>query len=248
MKKSNIFFVTILLGMLLGLLLLQGCKGGSSNGQEEQEEQKEKTIILPPLVEPTLQSTGETDNKKDKELDKEKNKEEKKEENKDSNNKVNKDTGEKMNRHAIIETNLGIIDIELFEKRAPITTGNFIKLAQKGFYDGVIFHRVIPSFMIQGGDPDGRGTGGPGYAIQDEFHPELRHNKPGILSMANAGPNTGGSQFFITVAATPFLDNKHAVFGVVSKGMDVVEKIVNTDRDGNDKPLKDVIMEKVSIQ
>ena len=115
--------------------------------------------------------------------------------------------GETMkNRHAIFDTSMGTIDIELFEDKAPLTTGNFIKLAQKGFYDGLIFHRVIPDFMIQGGDPKGDGTGGPGYNIKDEFGAGLKHDSAGILSMANAGPNTGGSQFFITLAATPWLN------------------------------------------
>jgi peptidyl-prolyl cis-trans isomerase A (cyclophilin A) len=156
--------------------------------------------------------------------------------------------GEQMNRHAIIETNHGTIDIELFEDKAPKTTANFISLAEKGFYDGIIFHRVIPNFMIQGGDPRGDGTGGPGYEIGDEFHPSLKHNVPGILSMANSGPNTGGSQFFITVAATPWLDGKHAIFGKVVRGMDVVNKIVAVPTDGNDAPLEDVVMKKVTIQ
>ena len=134
--------------------------------------------------------------------------------------------GEKnMNRNVIIETNLGTIEIELFEDKAPITTANFIQLAQKGFYNGIIFHRVIPDFMIQTGDPDGDGTGGPGYEIADEFHPSLKHDVPGILSMANSGPNSGGSQFFITVASTPWLDGKHAIFGKVVKGMDIVDEI-----------------------
>lgn len=152
------------------------------------------------------------------------------------------------NRYAIIETNLGTIEIELFEDKAPKTTANFISLAEKGFYNGLIFHRVIPNFMIQGGDPNGDGTGGPGYEIQDEFHPELKHSSPGILSMANAGPNTGGSQFFITVAATPWLDGKHAVFGKVVKGMDVVNGISKVPRGQSDRPLDDVVVEKVTIR
>ncbi|NIP59935.1 MAG: peptidylprolyl isomerase, partial [Gemmatimonadetes bacterium] len=123
------------------------------------------------------------------------------------------------NRHAVVETNHGTIRIELFEERAPETTKNFVDLAEDGFYDGVVFHRVIEDFMIQGGDPEGTGRGGPGYTIDDEFHPELRHDAEGILSMANAGPNTGGSQFFITLEATPWLDDKHAVFGQVVEGM-----------------------------
>ncbi len=132
------------------------------------------------------------------------------------------------NRHAIIETGRGSIEIELYEDNAPTTTKNFIDLANKGFYDGLTFHRVIRGFMIQGGDPSGDGTGGPGYMIPDEFHPELKHAR-GVISMANAGPNTGGSQFFITEDATPWLDGKHSVFGIVVKGIDVVTSIQQGD-------------------
>lgn len=149
---------------------------------------------------------------------------------------------------ASIETNKGTVRVELFEERAPKTAGNFIELAEKGFYDGVIFHRVIPDFMIQGGDPKGTGTGGPGYAIDDEFHPELRHTGPGILSMANSGPDTGGSQFFITLAATPWLDDRHAVFGKVVDGMEVVEEIGGVETDRGDRPKEEVRMEKVTIE
>ena len=152
------------------------------------------------------------------------------------------------NPTANIETNHGTIRVELFEERAPKTAGNFIELAEKGFYDGVIFHRVISDFMIQGGDPQGTGTGGPGYTIEDEFHPELRHEQSGILSMANAGPNSGGSQFFITLAATPWLDDRHAVFGKVVEGMDVVEEIGAVETDRGDRPKKEVRMEKVKIE
>jgi peptidyl-prolyl cis-trans isomerase A (cyclophilin A) len=147
-----------------------------------------------------------------------------------------------------IETNHGTITAELFQERAPETAGNFLKLAQDGFYDGVVFHRVIDDFMIQGGDPDGTGRGGPGYTIDDEFHPELKHDAPGILSMANAGPNTGGSQFFITLAATPWLDGKHAVFGKVVEGMDVVEEIGKVETGRGDRPKEDVVMEAVTVQ
>jgi len=152
------------------------------------------------------------------------------------------------NRSATIETNHGTFTVELFEQRAPKTTGNFIDLAEKGFYDGVVFHRVIEGFMIQGGDPDGTGMGGPGYTIDDEFHPELTHDSPGVLSMANAGPDTGGSQFFITLAATPWLDGKHAVFGRVTDGMDVVEEIGGVDTDARDRPREEVVMETVRIE
>ena len=152
------------------------------------------------------------------------------------------------NRIAEIQTNMGTIRLELFEEKAPVTTKNFIDLAEKGFYDGVIFHRVIDGFMIQGGDPTGTGRGGPGHTIPDEFHPELRHDGPGTLSMANAGPNTGGSQFFITLAATPWLDNRHAVFGKVIEGLDVVEKIGKVRTGPGDRPIHDVTMEKVTIR
>ncbi len=130
---------------------------------------------------------------------------------------------------AIIHTDLGDIGIELFADKTPTTVNNFVFLAREGFYDGVIFHRVIKDFMVQGGDPTGTGTGGPGYRFSDEFDSSLRHNKPGILSMANAGPGTNGSQFFITHVPTPWLDNKHSVFGQVTTGMDVVNSIQPRD-------------------
>ena len=152
------------------------------------------------------------------------------------------------NRIARMETNKGVIRIQLFEDKAPITTKNFIDLANKGFYDGVIFHRVIDGFMIQGGDPTGTGRGGPGYKIPDEFHPDLKHDGAGILSMANAGPNTGGSQFFITLGPTPHLNNRHAVFGKVIEGLDVVKAIGKVSTNAADRPLEDVVMKKVSIE
>jgi cyclophilin family peptidyl-prolyl cis-trans isomerase len=135
-----------------------------------------------------------------------------------------------------LRTTLGDVRIELFRDKAPKTVENFVTLLRKGFYTGLTFHRVIPGFMIQGGCPTGDGTGGPGYTIKDEFEPTLRHDGPGILSMANAGPNSGGSQFFITLAPTKWLDGKHAVFGRVRGGMDVVEKIAAVPRDGSDRP------------
>ncbi len=125
-------------------------------------------------------------------------------------------------RIAQIETNRGTIKLELFEAQTPKTCENFVKLAEQGFYDGLKFHRVIADFMIQTGCPQGTGTGGPGYQFADEFHSELRHDSPGILSMANSGPNSNGSQFFITHVATPWLDGKHSVFGRVQEGQDVV--------------------------
>jgi cyclophilin family peptidyl-prolyl cis-trans isomerase len=152
------------------------------------------------------------------------------------------------NPTAVVETNHGKVKIELFEDRAPKTAANFVKLAESGFYDGVIFHRVIGGFMIQGGDPNGTGSGGPGYNIPDEFHPELRHDSPGVLSMANAGPNTGGSQFFITLAATPWLDDRHAVFGRVTDGMEVVEAIGAVKTGRGDRPVDEVRMESVTIE
>lgn len=132
-------------------------------------------------------------------------------------------------KSAVIETAKGIIRLELDEERVPRTVANFVKLADEGFYNRLTFHRVIANFMIQAGCPRGTGTGGPGYKFDDEFHPDLRHDKPGILSMANAGPNTNGSQFFITHMPTPWLDDKHTVFGRVIEGQDVVNTIQQGD-------------------
>ena len=132
-----------------------------------------------------------------------------------------------VNRIAVFETNLGNFSVELFEDETPITTENFIDLAEKGFYDGVIFHRVIDGFMIQGGDPEGTGMGGPGYTIEDEFRDDLRFDGEGILAMANTGmPHTGGSQFFITLDKTPWLNGHHTIFGKVKEGMDVVRRML----------------------
>src|SRR5213596_1899978 len=130
---------------------------------------------------------------------------------------------------AEIETSMGTMVAELDPASAPKTVNNFVFLAREGFYDGVIFHRVISNFMAQGGDPTGRGSGGPGYKFEDEFHPSLKHNQQGILSMANAGPNTNGSQFFITHVPTPHLDNRHTVFGQVVEGLDVLMSIPPRD-------------------
>ena len=131
---------------------------------------------------------------------------------------------------ATFDTDKGVIRIELFDDKTPNTVANFEKLCEKNFYDGLMFHRVIPDFMIQGGCPEGTGTGGPGYKFEDEFHPDLKHDGPGILSMANAGPNTNGSQFFITHLATPHLNGKHSVFGKVIEGQDVVDAIEQGDK------------------
>ncbi len=164
--------------------------------------------------------------------------------------------------YATIKTSMGDIVVHLFDDKAPKTVANFVDLAtgkkewtdpktgqktNRPLYNGTIFHRVIPDFMIQGGDPLGNGTGGPGYRFEDEFNADLRHSKPGILSMANAGPNTNGSQFFITVKATPWLDGRHSVFGEVVKGQEVVNAIVNAPRDPRDKPLKDVVIKEIVI-
>ena len=151
------------------------------------------------------------------------------------------------NRLAHFTTSLGDFQVELFEGRAPATTKNFIDLVEKGYYDGVVFHRVIEGFMLQGGCPDGNGTGGPGYTIPDEFHDELDHGSEGVLSMANSGPNTGGSQFFVTLAATKWLNGKHAVFGKVVEGLETVRSIGTTATGPGDRPLEPVVMESVRI-
>jgi peptidyl-prolyl cis-trans isomerase A (cyclophilin A) len=155
--------------------------------------------------------------------------------------------------YALFDTTEGSFKAKLFADKAPKTVQNFTDLAEgkktgKPFYDGIIFHRVIPDFMIQGGCPEGSGRGGPGYQFADEFHPDLKHNKPGYLSMANAGPNTNGSQFFVTVAPTPWLDNRHAIFGEVVEGYPVVEKISKAARDGMDRPRKEIKINSVKIE
>jgi peptidyl-prolyl cis-trans isomerase A (cyclophilin A) len=164
--------------------------------------------------------------------------------------------------YATFKTSMGDIVVQLFEEKAPKTVANFVGLAsgtkewtdpktgekvKKPLYNGTIFHRVIPGFMIQGGDPLGNGTGGPGYRFEDEFHPDLRHTKGGVLSMANAGPNTNGSQFFITLAPTLHLDNRHSVFGEVIKGQEVVVAIGAAPRDGRDRPTQDVVIKEIVI-
>ena len=163
---------------------------------------------------------------------------------------------------ATLHTSKGAIDIDLFDDRAPKTVENFVGLAtgetawtdpetgervSRPLYDDVPFHRVIEGFMIQTGDPTGTGRGGPGYTFDDEFHPELRHDGPGVVSMANSGPNTNGSQFFITLAAQPHLDDKHAVFGRVTDGMDVVEAIGGVETDRQDAPTTPVVLESVDV-
>lgn len=148
----------------------------------------------------------------------------------------------------VFETNYGTFKAELFSDKAPLTSKNFLDLTNKGFYNGLKFHRVIAEFMLQGGDPSGNGTGGPGYKIPDEFGAGLKHDAPGILSMANSGPNTGGSQFFVTLVPTPWLDGKHAIFGKVIEGMDVVQKIGLVETDARDAPVQPVIMQKVFVE
>ncbi|WP_049969661.1 peptidylprolyl isomerase [Haladaptatus cibarius] len=164
---------------------------------------------------------------------------------------------------ATLHTNHGDIEVRLFDERAPRTVQNFVGLATgdrdwtdpksgdkvsgEPLYDDVIFHRIIDDFMIQGGDPTGTGRGGPGYQFDDEFHPDLQHDSEGILSMANSGPNTNGSQFFITLDATPHLNNKHSVFGEVIDGMDVVKEIGSVDTNRQDKPKDDVVLESVEV-
>jgi cyclophilin family peptidyl-prolyl cis-trans isomerase len=148
--------------------------------------------------------------------------------------------------HATIFTEKGTIRIKLFAEEAPETVNNFVFLAREGYFDGTTFHRVIEGFMAQGGDPTGTGTGGPGYSIPDEFHPDLRHDRPGVLSMANRGPNTGGSQFFITHVATPWLDDRHAVFGEVVEGMEVLNAI--RERDPQQDPEPGDAVERVEIE
>lgn len=171
--------------------------------------------------------------------------------------------GRSAGTYAILETSLGTIVCRLFEKETPETVKNFIGLAEgtkeftdamsgkpakRPYYDGLTFHRVIPQFMIQGGCPRGDGRGGPGYQFKDEFHPTLRHSKAGRVSMANAGPGTNGSQFFITVAETPHLDNRHTIFGEVIEGQDVADKISRVPRDASDRPRTPVVLKTVKIE
>jgi cyclophilin family peptidyl-prolyl cis-trans isomerase len=157
---------------------------------------------------------------------------------------------------AVFETNLGSFEAELYAKECPETVWNFINLAEgrqkthreENFYDGLIFHRVIEGFVIQGGCPEGTGTGGPGYQFKDEFDSSLRHDSEGVLSMANAGPNTNGSQFFVTLGPTPHLDDRHSVFGKVTKGLDVVKKIGSVKTDASDRPPEPVVINTLTVQ
>ena len=168
-----------------------------------------------------------------------------------------------MPTYAHFETTLGNFTVELSDDKAPKTVANFVGLAEgtkewkhpktreahkKPYYDGLIFHRVINGFVLQGGDPLGQGSGGPGYQFEDEFHPDLRHDQAGVLSMANAGANTNGSQFFVTLGPTPHLDRRHSVFGKVISGLDVVAKIGHVPTDSQDRPVTPVVMKKVTIE
>jgi peptidyl-prolyl cis-trans isomerase A (cyclophilin A) len=168
-----------------------------------------------------------------------------------------------MPTHAVFNTSEGTFKVRLFDDKAPKTVANFVGLAEgtqewtdpksrqqvkRPFYDGLIFHRVIDGFMIQGGCPMGSGVGGPGYRFADEFGPGLRHDRPGLLAMANSGPNTNGSQFFVTLVPTPWLDNKHAIFGEVVEGMDTLQKIGKTQTGPQDRPAKDIVINSVKIE
>ena len=149
---------------------------------------------------------------------------------------------------ADIQTNQGTISVELYAEDAPLTVNNFVFLARQGFYDGVVFHRVIPNFMIQGGDPTGTGTSGPGYRFQDEIVPSLSFDSAGILAMANAGPNTNGSQFFITVAPTPHLTGNHTIFGRVTSGQEIADALSVARADRNNRPLEEIVIQHIEIK
>jgi len=218
-----------LMTMIAAFVFLAGCHGGSANAK------KAVPITLPPEVwEAAAQADAAGKTASPSQI-----------QSKAANpNQTGKDAPIVKIK---IETTEGDIVANLFAADVPKTVDNFVKLARKGFYDGIIFHRVIPDFMIQTGDPEGNGTGGPGYQFADEFSPKLRHSKAGIFSMANSGPNTNGSQFFITDAATPHLDNRHSVFGEVTEGLEVVKKIARVPRDRRDRPVTEVKMKKVTV-
>ena len=217
------FQISTLLIFFIAAVLLFGC--GKDDQKTDTETKKDDTQNE--LTSESKEDLGKTQEKEDT-LDK----------------SVDKKSKSDM---VLMKTNMGDIKIKLYMDKAPITAGNFRDLVEQGFYDEIIFHRVIDGFMIQGGDPTGTGTGGSGKTIPDEFGEGLKHNRKGILSMANSGPNTGTSQFFITLVPTPHLDGKHAIFGEVVGGMDVVEKIGKVEKDARDKPVKDVVMTKVTM-
>ena len=253
----------LLTGLLFSLVVLfvAGCQNSSSNAADMGAKAKKPAsqpikinkTASPPKTVPAAISMSDSIEKKDM-----KGAEIKKGE-------LTTKGGKKLDKgmYAIFKTSMGDITIKLFDKRAPKTVANFVDLAtgikeykdpktgemkKSKFYDGLIFHRVIPDFMIQGGDPLGTGTGGPGYRFADEFHPELRHNKPGILSMANSGPNTNGSQFFITERPTPHLDNRHSVFGEVVEGIDIVNSIARVKTGAANRPDTPVVLKELVIQ
>ncbi len=165
-------------------------------------------------------------------------------------NAVTEDTRNKpvYNPVAVLETNMGPMVLELYADKAPETVENFIKLSEAGFYDGLIFHRVIKDFMIQGGDPSGNGTGGPGYNINDEIHPNLKHDKMGILAMAHRGPNTAGSQFYITLEPAPWLDGGYTIFGQLIRGNQTLQSIGSVPTGRQNRPLNNVVIRRVIIQ
>jgi cyclophilin family peptidyl-prolyl cis-trans isomerase len=224
MFKHSFYFLAV--ALFAFAILISGCGKDEVKDKPKTEEKKIDTV---------KQQTPPTEQKKDttKTAGEDKT---------DGKNEV-KSTGNIVK----FETTMGTFKVKLYTDKAPITTKNFIDLVNKGFYNGIIFHRVIDGFMIQGGDPTGTGRGGSGVTIKDEFGPGLKHDKKGILSMANAGPNTGTSQFFITLAPQPHLDGKHAVFGEVIEGMNIVEKIGKVKIGPNDKPVEDVKMTKVTM-
>lgn len=221
-KLFNLFVIAL----FAFAILISGC------GKKEEVKDKPKTEEK--KADSLKQQTQQTDVKKDST---------KKDDGTTDAKKDDKPTGNIVK----FETTMGTFKAKLYTDKAPITTKNFMDLVNKGFYNGIIFHRIIDGFMIQGGDPTGTGRGGSGTKIKDEFGPGLKHDKKGILSMANAGPNTGESQFFITLAPQPHLDGKHAVFGEIIEGMNVVEKIGKVKTGQMDKPVEDVKMTKVTM-
>lgn len=231
--------ISILFSILLVTVLFIGCGDKKDETKSETKTEVNKT---------ETSKTEVTENTTKTEAETSQTQTEKKDSTMDNNEAAAKEKTAKSEGDIVtMETTMGTIKIKLFSKEAPITTTNFKNLINEGFYNGIIFHRVIDGFMLQGGDPTGTGRGGSKTVIKDEFGPGLKHSKKGILSMANSGPNTGSSQFFITLAATPWLDGKHAIFGEVIDGMDVVEKIGKTKTGPNDKPVTDVKMIKVTL-
>lgn len=222
----------VLFSLVFAAVILTGCGEKKDSATTDSKTAGDKTKVTDTLKTNQTQTTQTT--MKDSVMT-------------DSTTTGKEDVKNSTGKFAVIETNMGKIKIKLYTDKAPITTANFQKLISEGFYNGQIFHRIIDGFMIQGGDPTGTGTGGSKEGIKDEFGPGLKHDKKGMLSMANRGPNTGTSQFFITLAATPWLDGKHAIFGEVVEGMDVVDKIGKTKTGPNDKPVADVKLVKATL-